>query len=73
MGNTTTDFTDQELLEQFRQENTRSQAFHHLVKQYQQRLYWHIRKIVIDHDDANDILQEVFIKAWKSLDRFRAD
>ena len=67
------EYSDEELLEQFQQEETRHLAFHHLVKKYQQRLYWHIRKIVIDHDDANDIIQNVFLKVWKSLDRFRAD
>ena len=38
---------------------------------YQEKLYWHIRKIVIRHDDADDVLQNTFIKVWKSLDKFR--
>src|SRR5688572_14132435 len=67
------EYTDQELLDQFRNEETRHVAFNLLVKKYQQRLYWHIRKIVIDHDDSNDIIQNVFIKVWKSLETFRAD
>jgi RNA polymerase sigma factor (sigma-70 family) len=67
------DLTDSELLEQFRNENTRNYAFNQLMKKYQQRLYWHIRKIVIDHDDANDIIQNTFIKVWKSLNGFRED
>jgi RNA polymerase sigma factor (sigma-70 family) len=65
--------TDQELLEKFRDENSRSYAFNLLMRKYQQRLYWHIRRIVIDHDDANDVVQNVFIKVWKSLDGFRQD
>jgi RNA polymerase sigma factor (sigma-70 family) len=67
------DLTDSELLEQFRNEDTRNYAFNQLMKKYQQRLYWHIRKIVIDHDDANDIIQNTFIKVWKSLNGFRED
>jgi len=67
------EYTDQELLDQFRKEESQHAAFNLLVKKYQQRLYWHIRKIVIDHDDANDIIQNVFIKVWKSLGSFRAD
>jgi RNA polymerase sigma-70 factor (ECF subfamily) len=44
-----------------------------LVRQYQQRLYWHIRKMVIVHDDADDLMQNVFIKAYKGLHSFRED
>ncbi|HNQ00600.1 MAG TPA: sigma-70 family RNA polymerase sigma factor, partial [Bacteroidia bacterium] len=68
-----TEFTDIELLQQFRDENTRHYAFNLLVRKYQQRLYWHIRRIVINHDDANDVIQNVFIKVWKSLLGFRED
>jgi RNA polymerase sigma factor (sigma-70 family) len=44
-----------------------------LVRSYQQRVYWHVRKMVIDHDDADDITQEVFIKVHKSIENFRED
>ncbi len=44
-----------------------------LVRTYQQRVYWHARKMVIDHDDADDITQEVFIKIHKSIETFRED
>lgn len=67
------EYTDQELLEKFRDERTRSYAFNLLMRKYQQRMYWHIRRIVVDHDDANDVVQNVFIKVWKSLDKFRED
>jgi len=67
------EYSDQELLEKFRIEESRHYAFNLLVRKYQQRLYWHIRKIVIDHDDANDVIQNVLIKVWKSLDNFRED
>lgn len=64
---------DQELLEKFRQPDTRQFAFNQLVRKYQQKIYWHIRKMVIDHDDADDLTQDVFIKVWKNLDNFRQD
>lgn len=51
----------------------KEQFFNTLVKQYSERLYWHVRTIVGSHEDADDILQEVFVKAWKALDRFRGD
>ena len=44
-----------------------------LVRGYQQKLYWHVRKMVIDHDEADDLVQEVFVKVWKNLDKFRQD
>ena len=48
-------------------------AFNQLVQKYQERLYWHIRKIVIGHDDTDDVLQNTMIKVWRSLSEFRAD
>jgi RNA polymerase sigma-70 factor (ECF subfamily) len=57
----------------YRSEETRNQAIHYLIKAYQQRLYWHIRKIVISHDDADDVLQNTFIKAWKGLANFKEE
>lgn len=65
--------TDKELLEKFAKPESRNYAFNLLVRQYQQRVYWHIRKMVIDHDDANDLTQETFIKAWNGLERFKGD
>ncbi len=64
---------DAELLEKFAREATRHEAFTELVQKYQDRLYWHIRKLVMDHDDANDIIQNVFVKVWKALPDFRGD
>ncbi|PWJ54504.1 RNA polymerase sigma-70 factor (ECF subfamily) [Dyadobacter jejuensis] len=65
--------SDEELLALFENPETRSNAFNHLVRKYQQKVYWLIRKMVVDHDDANDLTQEVFIKTWKALDKFRGD
>ncbi|PLX11069.1 MAG: RNA polymerase subunit sigma, partial [Marinilabiliales bacterium] len=65
--------SDEELLGLFQQKNKKEYAFGLLVKKYQQRLYWHIRRMLIDHDDTDDVLQNTFIKAWKGLDKFRSD
>jgi RNA polymerase sigma-70 factor (ECF subfamily) len=67
------EFSDREILDLFSKEDTRNYAFNMLVRQYQQRLYWHVRKMVIVHDDADDLLQNVFIKAYKGLMAFRED
>jgi RNA polymerase sigma factor (sigma-70 family) len=66
-------YSDQELLAKFRDENSRNYAFTLIVQKYQKKLYWHIRKIVIDHDDTDDVLQNTFIKSWKGLDNFKEE
>lgn len=67
------DLSDAELLALFRKEDSRHYAFNLLVRQYQTRLYSFIRRMVTDHDEAKDVLQNVFLKAWTGLDGFRAD
>ena len=66
---------DSELLFQFKQPSSKEKelAFTGIVKKYQEKLYWHIRRMVVDHDDANDVLQNAFIKVWKGLANFRED
>lgn len=64
---------EKELIEKLKDESTRNFTFYQLVQDYQERVYHHIRKMVIDHDDADDITQEVFIKVWKNIDSFRED
>jgi RNA polymerase sigma-70 factor (ECF subfamily) len=64
---------DAEILRKFQDERTRNEAFNLLLKKYQQKLYWHIRRMVIDHDDADDIVQDTFVKVWKNLPGFRND
>jgi RNA polymerase sigma-70 factor (ECF subfamily) len=64
---------DKELLYQFRQPQLKERAFTAIVKKYQEKLYWHIRRMVIDHEDANDVLQNMFVKVWNALDNFRED
>ena len=64
---------DTELLLQFRDPDTREKAFTAIIKKYQEKLYWHIRRMVVEHEDANDVLQNVFIRVWNGLERFRED
>jgi RNA polymerase sigma-70 factor (ECF subfamily) len=69
----TSQVDDKTILNLFRATESREKAFSQLIKQYQEKLYWHIRRMVVQHEDANDVLQNVFIKAWKGLDNFRED
>ncbi len=64
---------DKELLLEFRDPSQKERAFTAIIKKYQEKLYWHIRRMVVNHDDANDVLQNMFIKVWKGLDNFRED
>ncbi|KAA9327601.1 sigma-70 family RNA polymerase sigma factor [Hymenobacter busanensis] len=64
---------DQEILAKFGDPSSRNLAFNQLVRKYQTKVYWHVRKMVVDHDDADDLVQEVFIKVWKHLENFRQD
>lgn len=64
---------DKDLLEKIKNPETTSYGFNLLVRAYQQRVYWHVRKMVIDHDDADDLTQEVFIKIHKAIGSFRED
>jgi len=65
--------SDQALVAAFKNERLRDDAFTKLVRKYQERLYWHIRRMTGTHEDANDILQNVFIKVWKNLASFREE
>src|ERR1700710_3214015 len=64
---------DKTLLEQFKEAPTKERAFTAIIKKYQEKLYWHIRRMVVEHEDANDVLQNMFIKVWKGLENFRED
>lgn len=64
---------DSELLFQFRNPATKEQAFTAIIKKYQEKLYWHVRRMVVEHEDANDVLQNVFIRVWNGLENFRED
>lgn len=65
--------SDAELLIQFREPATKEAAYTTLIRKYQERLYWHIRRMVVDHDDANDVLQNVFIRVWNGLENFKEE
>ena len=65
--------SDAELLSGFKTPVTKEKAYTAIIKKYQEKLYWHIRRMVVDHDDANDVLQNVFIRVWKGLANFRED
>jgi RNA polymerase sigma-70 factor (ECF subfamily) len=67
------DYTDTELVQLFLDEKSRNSAFELIVKKYQEKLYWHIRKILISHDDADDVLQNTMINAFYGLENFRED
>jgi RNA polymerase sigma factor (sigma-70 family) len=68
-----THLSDLELLEQFKNSSTKERAFEGMVKKYQEKLYWHVRRMVVEHEDANDVLQNMFVKAWRGLENFRED
>jgi len=64
---------EKELISALQSVVQKEDAFRTLVSKYKERLYWHIRKIVIDHDDTDDVLQNTFIKIFKNIDRFKGD
>ncbi|HOW30391.1 MAG TPA: RNA polymerase sigma factor [Bacteroidales bacterium] len=66
-------YTDEELIQMFRNSATRNYAFNLLVTRYREKVYYFVRRIVINHDDADDVVQNIFIKVWKNLDEFRED
>lgn len=65
--------SDKKILDMFRLDSKKNQAFELLVRKYQQKIYWQIRRNIEEHEDANDVMQEVFLKVWKSLEQFRED
>ena len=67
------DISDNELLLRFKSADTREAAFTDLTKKSQERLYWHIRRMVVSHEDANDLLQNVLIRVWNALEKFREE
>ncbi|MDT7833203.1 RNA polymerase sigma factor [Flavobacteriaceae bacterium S356] len=61
------------LVEQLKDAHSKEKAFRVLISEYKERLYWHIRKIVISHDDTDDVLQNTFIKVFRGIDNFKQD
>lgn len=64
---------DTDLVDRLRQPATCREAFNEVMRRYSEPLYWQIRRMVESHDDANDILQNTFFKAWQSVEGFRGD
>jgi RNA polymerase sigma-70 factor (ECF subfamily) len=66
-------WTDQEIIDKILDPNTKNYGFNILMETYQEKVYWLIRRMIIDHDESNDISQEVFVKVWKNLSKFKGD
>ena len=66
-------YSDDKLLEMFRDKKSRNYAYNLIVRKHQEQLYWHIRRMVIVHEDADDVLQNTLIKAWKGLLNFKEE
>lgn len=64
---------EEDIVKQLQDKSTQRAAFARVVAQYSEPIYWQIRRIVLSHEDANDLLQNTFIKAWTNLDSFRGD
>jgi RNA polymerase sigma-70 factor (ECF subfamily) len=65
--------SSESLTDRLKDPTQKRMAFHELVTTHREKLYWHIRKIVVDHDDTDDILQNVFVKVWNNIDTFREE
>ena len=64
---------EKQLITELQTASSRERAFRELMTLYKERLYWHIRKIVISHDDSDDVLQNTFIKVYKNIGNFKGD
>ncbi len=65
--------TDEQLVELLRNERTRREAFSQMVVKYQKQIYWQIRKMLISHEDTDDVLQNTLMKAWVGIQNFRGE
>ena len=66
-------YNEQEVIALLKIPERQHEAFKRIVEAYSEQLYWQIRRMVLSHDDANDILQNTFVKAWTNIDYFRGD
>ena len=69
----TQQYNEEIVIEKLHNPDTMRQAFGQVVEHYGERLYWQIRKMVVSHEDADDLLQNTFLKAWSNIDKFRGD
>lgn len=65
------EYNEAAIVANLKDENLRGEAFSAIVKEYSESIYWHIRRMVLEHEDANDIVQNTFIKAWMNIDSFQ--
>jgi len=70
LNSTQTSVTDEEILQLMRSEQSFERGFRLFMRQYRERLYWHIRRMVLVHEDADDVLQNTFIKAYRGIAQF---
>jgi RNA polymerase sigma-70 factor (ECF subfamily) len=68
-----TPLDEKQIMNRLNDPKTRRRTFEQLVNQYSEQLYWQVRRIVLSHEDANDVLQNVFLKAWSKLDTFHQE
>lgn len=66
-------YNEKEIIECLKDKNLQADAFSAIVEQYSQKIYWHIRRMVLSHDDADDLVQNTFVKAWMNIDKFRGE
>ena len=66
-------FDEQQIVQRLKKPSEQRVAFSELVQHFSEPLYWHIRRMVLSHDDTNDILQNTFIKAWMNIEDFRGE
>lgn len=66
-------WTDKDIIEKILNPDTKNYGFNILMEMYKDKVYWIIRRMVIDHDESNDISQEVFVKVWKNISKFKGD
>lgn len=67
------DKSSSEIIKLIQDKATIERGFRYIVSQYKERLYWLIRRMVIHHNDAEDVMQNTFLKVWKNIDKYRGD
>lgn len=66
-------WTDEDIIDKIKDNKTVDYGFNLLMEKYQEKVYWVIRRMVIDHESSDDIAQETFVKVWKNLDKFNGE
>ena len=66
-------YNEKEIIALLQDSTRQREAFEQIVREYSEPIYWQVRRLVLSHDDANDIMQNIFYKAWQNIDFFRGD